>query len=147
MSEPDAIDIQEFVKKRADKICVLTGVSFVNKVDEFNEYRDNEDAQHCTFVLDDVTYTAIEDPSDGYRSSLNYLIKHGECSNLFPVRCFVHVREAQDSEEYRHLAIVELVDIFTREVVLAFGTDNTDDYYPSFVAVFKPENMACNRAR
>ncbi len=29
-------------------------------------------------------------------------------------------------------------------VVLEVGTDNSDDYYPSFVANFQPENMATN---
>jgi hypothetical protein len=30
-------------------------------------------------------------------------------------------------------------------VILEVGTDNNDDYYPSFVSSWKPENMAVNR--
>lgn len=40
--------------------------------------------------------------------------------------------------------ILQLVDVVTGQVVLEVGTDNTDDYYPSFVADFRPQAMAVN---
>ncbi len=40
-------------------------------IEKFQEYewRGAEDCQTLTFRLDGVTYTAIEDPDDGYRSA------------------------------------------------------------------------------
>jgi len=41
--------------------------------------------------------------------------------------------------------ILELKDIETGKIVLEVGTDRSDDYYPSFVAYFMPENMVLNQ--
>lgn len=122
-------------------ISKLTGVSF----DKMNS--ENDVAQTCTFVLDDVVYTAIEDPSDGYRSSLSALEVGGECSNVF-TPCFVSCRyrtEYGDGDSDGRCEILVMTDIFTDEPVLEIGTSRTDDYYPSFVAIFRPEAMAINK--
>ena len=41
---------------------------------------------------------------------------------------------------------LELLDCKTGKTVLEVGTENTDDYYPCFVANWSPENMACNQS-
>lgn len=117
--------------------------TFVEKVkiwgDEF------EDANGIRFRLDGAVYTAVEDPSDGYRSSLGTLFLGGEVTNVFPpVR--VTARKKPDGKHDKNDTL-ELVDIATGKVVLEVGTDNSDDYYPSFVSSFSPENMATNQPR
>lgn len=123
-------------------ISKLTGVSFVEVKAEYGQ-----SANTCTFVLDDVTYTAVEDPNDGYRSSLSSLDVGGECSNMF-TPCFVSCRyRVKHEEEYNSgdCEILEMKDIFTDEIVLEIGTSRTDDYYPSCVMSFHPEAMAINK--
>lgn len=127
------MELKDLIHRR-----ILRGVSF-------NEPRivDGEEASSCTFVLGRDTFTAVEDPSDGYRSSLGELIPGGKCSNMFPLNC--HVRMTMVETENQNLLI--MTDIFTNEPVLTIGTTNTDDYYPSFVSDFQPQNMAANKAR
>jgi hypothetical protein len=98
----------------------------------------------CRFVLDGKVYTALEDEDDGYRSSLRSLTEGGAVSNLFaPQRVLCSMQT-----EGKHGGVDDILvmrDVVTGKEVLSVGTDNTDDYYPSFVANFHPENMACNQ--
>lgn len=129
----------------------LIGKRRVDAVDFDNEqvkelYGDGyEDCSVCRFRLDGVVYIAIEDPNDGYRSSMRNLIVANDVAmkNVFPSvevlgkhRTFGDYGATDD--------VLELVDTITGKVVLEVGTDNSDDYYPSFVASFHPENMATN---
>lgn len=104
-----------------------------------------EDCSVCRFRLDGIVYVAIEDPSDGYRSSMRDLItpNNPAMKNVFPpVKVIGRMRT---EGEFGGLDdVLELVDAFTDKVVLEVGTDNCDDYYPCFVASFHPENMATN---
>lgn len=103
-----------------------------------------EDANVIRFRLDGKVYTAVEDPDDGYRSSMERLyIADDPIKNVFPP-CKVLVRKKAD-EAYGSNDTLEMLDVVTGKVVLEVGTDNSDDYYPSFVAAFHPENMAVNR--
>lgn len=40
--------------------------------------------------------------------------------------------------------VLELIDVGTGKTVVEVGTENDNDYYPSFVANFRPENMPPN---
>jgi len=104
-----------------------------------------EDAQCITFRIDGTTYMAIEDPSDGYRSSMEKLmiVHDAEMKNVFsPVRV-VATHRTQGSG-YSSADILQFIDIANGKMIMEIGTDNDDDYYPSFVASFNPENMAAN---
>lgn len=104
-----------------------------------------EDCELVRFRLDGKVYTAIEDPSDGYRSSLGSLIlsPNDEMRNVFPpVR--VLVRKKDDDRYGNTNETIQFIDLVTGKTVLEIGTDNSDDYYPSFVGSFSPENMATN---
>lgn len=105
-----------------------------------------EDAETFTFVLDGVTYQAIQDPSDGYRSSMRDIrIIEAEVGNRFEgVRVFGHMSEEGHGSAHN---VLNLRDVSTGKIVLSVGTANTDDYYPYFVAEFTPENMAPNSRR
>lgn len=63
--------------------------------------------------------------------------------NVFvPIR--VLARKKPDDRYGNVNDTLELIDVVTGKVVLEVGTDNTDDYYPSFVSAFWPEHMASN---
>lgn len=149
MSEKKAVDFSDLVGER-----ILTGVSEGEVRHKPYEWSGEEVANTITFVLDGVAYTAQEDPSDGYRSYLGELYVGGECANRFDaVRVSARTvtsRTTTTANGYSWTTVVdllELVDVETGKVVLEVGTDNSDDYYPSFVASFMPEHMAINAAR
>lgn len=98
----------------------------------------------CRFVLDGKVYTATEDDNDGYRSSMKSLVEGGFVSNTFApqrVVCSMRIEGEYGSKD----ETLVMRDVVTGREVLEIGTDNTDDYYPSFVANFQPGNMACNQ--
>src|SRR6056297_1362752 len=72
----------------------IVGPHFLSGVDETREKissRDYDDSNVITFILDDIVFSAIEDPDDGYRSSMRELvIGEYKCNNTFkpiPVIC------------------------------------------------------------
>lgn len=129
----------------------LLGTRRLDAVDFDNEkmkqwYGDRyEDCAVCRFRLDGVVYIAIEDPSDGYRSTMRDLIVANDVTmkNVFPA-IEVIGRRRTEGEYGGTDDVLELVDAITDKVVLEVGTDNCDDYYPCFVASFHPEAMATN---
>lgn len=131
-SEAGTVELKELLGKH-----VLTGVDFGMKP-KATEW--DEAANTMSFVLDGRTLTAAEDPDDGYRSSLEELLETPDVvvKNVF-VPCHVVGRAINEDVD-----VVELVDEQTGKVVLAVGTADADDYYPSYVADFTPENMASN---
>lgn len=134
------------------ELVSLVGLKSLDAVDFANERRERyedywEDCQVCRFRLDGKVYLAIEDPSDGYRSHLASLSEYqDECpmENVFPA---IHVlaRHRTKGTSYQDADVLELIDVVTGKTVLEVGTDNSDDYYHSFVACFSPENMATNK--
>ena len=132
--------------KTLDDLCgehLLSGVDF-----ESVDVKDWGDrwvtANACRFCLDGVTYAAAEDEDDGYRSHMRDLIVvSGEPMNTWPaVR--VLCRKAEPGRYATGADILEVIDLATSKTVLRVGTDNTDDYYPFYVAEFTPENLAHN---
>lgn len=93
------------------------------------------------FILDGVTYEVTEDEADGYRSSHNPIVSTSQSVfNRFPgVKVVVSFYET-DSKD-----MLVIRDAENGQVVIEVGTDNLDDYYPSFVHNFNPENMSINQ--
>ncbi|MBK7357536.1 hypothetical protein [Propionivibrio sp.] len=104
-----------------------------------------EACQVMRFRLDGNVYVAVEDPSDGYRSCMNELTvcEDATMKNVFePVKV---IGRHRDKGTYNSIDdVLELIDAGTGKVVLEVGTENTDDYYPCFVAAFHPEAMTPN---
>jgi hypothetical protein len=98
------------------------------------------------FLLDGITYEVTEDPSDGYRSHMRDIqIVETPVQNRFgPIEVRAEMKQSPDEYGYSN-DILQLIDTFTGKPVLSIGTDNTDDYYPSFVSDFQPENMSVNQ--
>ena len=123
---------------------VLDAVDFSSEKVEIWGYQ-YEDCQVVRFRLDGKVFTVAEDPEDGYRSSMKYIIVTEEpISNVFaPIS--VIGRHSAEGEYGQQDDVLELVDVLTGLVVLEVGTMDTDDYYPRFVASFHPEAMVTNR--
>ena len=96
------------------------------------------------FCLDGITYFAEEDPDDGYRSYLRELkVSDTPCKNTFPEEDVIC--EHKDSYDgYGHDDILIIKNPQTRNVILKIGTADVDDYYPTCVMEYRPENMRCN---
>lgn len=106
------------------------------------------DVDSCgiAFTLDGVTYLCFEDGNDGYRSSAGPLLSYpgmpyemggwqGEYVR-WPVICSWLERE--EGEWRGACEILDVRHADTGAVLLRVGTENTDDYYPSFVADWNP---------
>lgn len=119
----------------------LTGVTNENKKlqsawDEDETY----DAQAFTFILDGVIYTAIEDNNDGYRSAMDELkVNEFVCNNIFePIQVlgiYIDKSGGYDEADLLHLYGMN------GKLLLEVGTSNSDDYYPSFVSSWHPDNI------
>lgn len=111
-----------------------------------------EDCEVVRFRLNGQVFAVTEDPDDGYRSSMRdiALLDDVQMQNVFPPQAVVGRYQSErtpydDAGYVNQTDILELVDARTGLVVLEVGTDNTGDYYPSFVSSFHPEAMACNQ--
>jgi hypothetical protein len=103
-----------------------------------------ESCNYVKFTLDGVTYKAVEDPSDGYRSYMEELeVSETPCKIKLPnieVLC-----ELSEVGEYEGESDVLCVyDVLSGKKIMAVGTENYDDYYPCCVLEYHPENMYCN---
>jgi hypothetical protein len=138
----------EFITIPLEQLCgkhVLDAVDVV--ADQIKSYGDQfMDANAIRFRLDGVIYTAVENPDDGYCSSMDRLFVTLDCKmkNVFPPIEVLVMKK--DNTRFETNNTLEFIDITTCKVVLEIGTDNTDDYYPRFVASFNPENMVSNEA-
>ena len=126
---------------------VLSGVDMINR--QMKQWHgDFEDCQCINFVLDGITYTAIEDPSDGYRSQLKEIIKSDEKmeNNFRAVEVVISLIEKRERWAGYGVdcEILQFIDTANGKVILEVGTDNTDDYYPSFVSDWMPEKLSIN---
>jgi hypothetical protein len=115
-------------------------------MDDEKEYRGMVSCNYISFILDGKKYTAVEDPEDGYRSCMDRLIVgKGKLKNTFPDTqvLAVFVQEGRYTTISERLVCFYATD--NAQIVLEVGTENADDYYPSFVARFCPENLPVNK--
>jgi hypothetical protein len=139
MSEQQTVELDSLIGEH-----VLDAVDMsTEKVKSWGDHF--EDAEVIRFRLDGVVYTAVEDPDDGYRSSMSRLFvsPNDEMRNVFPPTRVL--ARKKDGGEYGGVNdTLQMIDLATGKVVLEVGTDNTDDYYPWFVAYFEPRHLAAN---
>ncbi len=83
------------------------------------------------------TFEAIEDPDDGYRSSLDKIATVDESpgGTFFRTSVATVVPRRDDLVSFRGWS---LVDATTGHVWLRVGTDDADDYYPCFTVDYQP---------
>ena len=115
---------------------ILSGVEtgFISE----QKYGDCVNCNYIAFVLDGKKYMAVEDPSDGYRSCMDYLtVDKGTLNNIIPdTQVFITVDD-----------IAKFYSVANNQIIMEVGTDNEIAYYPHFVAYFKPENLPVNKNR
>lgn len=109
------------------------------------------EANGVALDLGDMTVMVFEDPGDGYRSHAAApliakcsLDEFGICPDY--VRAPVLIRRWTQSEYGSSADGVEFIDTRNGKTILKLGTDNSDDYYPSFVCDWQPKNLADNAA-
>jgi len=128
MTEQTVVDLDDLVGEHK--------LSGVDMLDEKGEYGS---AAVINFVLDGKTHTAVEDPDDGYRSALDKVfVSDKKVVNMFKPVKVLGVRKTG------HDDTIQFLDSKNGKLILEVGTDNNDDYYPSFVGNWTPENMAVN---
>ena len=107
-----------------------------------------EDAQAISINLDGNIYTAIEDPNDGYRSCLSMIVVNDRTARIDASIPGVKLKaiKGDNSTEWSssNNDTVVFKDSISNMTVIEIGTNNTDDYYPSFVHYYRPENMSIN---
>lgn len=120
----------------------LSGVDF--SAESINRYGYDEVANAINFILDDVTYTAVEDAMDGYRSCMREIRQPDfKVSNIFSSVQVLAVKRTFDC--YRDGGnILDFYDVKNGKCVLSVGTGNFESSYPTWIAVFTPENMSIN---
>lgn len=96
-------------------------------------------------VLDDKIYSCYEDPDDGYRSYS--IIRAGvpnniekKCTNIFPPQP-VNVQ----FEEHYNIWDCKITNK-DGDLILRVGTDELDDYYPTAIFEYHPENLPINKS-
>jgi hypothetical protein len=123
---------------------LLSGVDMsIESVDRWGDGDYFEDCQVVNFILDGICYTAIEDPTDDYRSCMRD-IKQSDyvVSNTFePIHVFGVMKPDCNCGESE---ILILYDFATAKAILSIGTNRHDEYYPSWHCEYTPENMAIN---
>lgn len=91
------------------------------------------------FKLDNHIWEVIEDPEDGYRSSLGPVEARHEndkkVNRIFFREPIAIVSVVEDSEVGTGYA---LIDCEIEHTWLKFGTDNTENYYPCFYFNYTP---------
>jgi hypothetical protein len=120
----------------------LTGVDRYNEDVKYSYGDGYENCEHISFRLDGKVYTAIEDPSDGYRSNMRDIqVSDHKMSNTFKaVNVIARYVDHRAPNKYsaEECDILELINAKNGEVILSVGTGNTNDYYPYWVAEFNP---------
>ena len=122
----------------------LAGEHLLTAVDQgdlaVNMYGADENCDTLSFTLDGKTYTAVEDPGDGYRSAMSHLfVSNRVLSNQFPpVRVLARYHGKTDD-------ILELIDLGNAKTILMVGTHDVADYYPGFCNLWEPEKMSQNQ--
>ena len=111
----------------------LSGVDFNNeqiKSEWSNEYALS---QVVRFTLDGKTYIAAE---DGFRGCMRWLRLSKKAPIDFkPIKVLARMSDRPNS------TILQFLNIDNGKVILEVGTDNIDDYYPSWIASFNVENL------
>lgn len=124
---------------------LLSGVGF-GVVHSENVF-ESDDANTMTIILDDIPFTFVEDPDDGYRSTLDRVFIGGWVDTTFPP-IVVRVEYDENSQygEFDNNQLLYGFDIKLHDKKPCFivGTDNTDDYYPMYIANWNPENLHTN---
>lgn len=106
---------------------IFQGIEISNKK-HIGMYGDEEDVGVIKFMLDGITFEAMEDPDDGYRSYCSDIV----ISNEKPKYTFPDNRilcKMKPNDDYEHDVLMG-INPNTGCVIFEIGTLYIDDYYP-----------------
>lgn len=125
----------------------FSGVDHIphQRTDRDSEYYDYGD--DCLFCIDGVNYLMIEDLNDGYRSNmLDPIFTEREIVNTFEKQ-EVMIKHREKGSYYGDECDIMEICSMSGDLILEVGTDNIDNWYPSAIFNFFPENMEINKTR
>lgn len=128
------MELKDLIGKHIFSGCELTSTNRKNFGGHF------ENCGVCLFTLDGITYKAVENPDDGYRSYMDEL----EISDVAPRYSFDGVDVICYMQENDYNDILVIRDAYNGKIILEVGTEMYDDYYPVCHFLYQPENMICN---
>lgn len=110
----------------------------------------NSEANGVALDLGDLTVFVFEDPNDGYRSAAasplfakGSLCEFGVSPDYIRAPVRIEKWRPRPDEHYSgECEGLRFIDTRNGKTVLLLGTSNTDDYYPSFVCDWQPQNLA-----
>lgn len=116
----------------------LSGIETRSVRMKLHDWSDEEDHDVVLFILDGVTYKAVEDLNDGYRSQMgSFTITNDVVYNTFdPVDVLCLTDVGSEYHSSNSCDLLQILNAKTGDEILKVGTDNIDDYYPSFVCNF-----------
>ena len=90
-----------------------------------------------SFKLDNCVFEAVEDENDGYRSCMDEVRMKDDTNGLIFFQTPLARVRVEDRTDGVHGTFngYDLVDVNDGFVWLTFGTDNCDDYYPTFIFI------------
>ena len=106
----------------------------------FAEYKDGEKVYYSKKYL----FVVSENPDDGYRSSMDYILVNP--FNFLIAEEYLADITIKKLEENDH-EIIEIYDKGNNKLILRFGTEDWNDYYPCFIREWIPENLYINEGK
>ena len=131
---------------------ISPGPHWLSGIDTFHLEADYEntcsDQDGYAVVIDGVTYLALEDHADGYRSyAVIRQLAEGEkvdvVNQFEPQLVYAHVVKRSDSENFQDIKGIEFRNSYG-QVVLEIVTDYYDNWYPCGHVGYYPQNLPCN---
>lgn len=125
----------------------LVGIHIVDGVGEYiakSTAPYKEDSRVFLLRVDGRVHVFREDADDGYRSMLGSIDvledDNGDVGRVVPIepRSCRFVKRAQRQDCVGVDDVLAVSDCATGAVMLEIGTEDTDDYYPSFISHWTP---------
>lgn len=155
MTSLSVVSHEDYNKRMGEKGIIKDGLHYLGGFDyhTFNQY-DYEDwpgemIEGYVIVLDGKKYLIYTDPDDGYRS-YNVVRENDSLrvGNVFaPEKVIIYTEDIQSDyskEIYESRWVTKVINEKTKKLILEFGTDNYDDYYPRGFVHWYPENLDVN---
>lgn len=137
----------EYVTNDISDLCgsrKLTGIDRATESRTGECSNSYEDVEVCRLEMDGVVYEFSEDPDDGYRSQHYGPTKiDTPLVNTFAPIAVVctHVEESTFGFSKGDADVLRVVNAKTGAVILDVGTNDIDDYYPSWICNFSAEAL------
>lgn len=99
---------------------------------------------YIDFKLNGKVYRAVEDDNDGYRSMCEKILVLPTKKTETSFEPVVVYGVPRNNIGYYENEIVDFYDIVTNKIILSIGTESVNDYYPTFIMDWIPENLCLN---